>query len=219
MKRFSLLFLVFALSSASVFADEIKQEKKARPSDLADRYVLEKDGDLYRYFGSLKCAVTTKVTGFTVSQHPKDSAVIYFERNEGKDSASDLYALRNTDTNYSGNCSPTSKTKLVSDVKEYKMATSTDTDVVKVTLDRSGHLIAWGNENPRVEAYRVEDFMMNSCFNESGKPFKTYVAFAINSSKCVIKIKGDLSGDDAKVDCGGYSSIQDFKERNQIPGC
>jgi len=204
----AVLCALIALSlSTSAFAAERKQ---ARANDVASEYVLENNGDLFRIIRGtdIKCQVTTRVSDFKISQHPNDVAMIYFKRD------GDLYLLRNGDRR--GQCPIANKSVLVTGVRKYSVVSTTDTTIVNVALSNSGELAAWDNTNVRVSKSNVSDYKMYQYYGVSGKPFSTYVLFAINYGGSVLKVKG-VNPEESKWDeSRRFSSIDDFMVLNRL---
>lgn len=69
------------LPSSECDSEKYKTCKEARKNDIADRYMLGKNGTLYRRINKATCAITEDVQDFKISIHPKDLAVVYYKKN------------------------------------------------------------------------------------------------------------------------------------------
>jgi hypothetical protein len=191
--------------------------KQARANDVADQYMLEEDGTLYRMVGRNKCAITTKVSSFKVSSHPKDAAMIYFEK-EG-----DLYVLNNPSGVSRTGCPKATTKKIMDRVKEYSVISNTNTTIVNAALSKDGEFIAWDNTDvvlrtrgtQDVFGVGVSDYQNNNNFGVKGKPFQSYAIFAIDRMGNVLKVQGTQPGK-SKWEEGDYRSIKQFKQKHKI---
>ncbi len=201
-----LIVLLSLVLTSAAFA----QTKNARSNDVAYKYELESDGDLFRYIrgSNQRCQVTNNVSSYKISRHKNDAAVIYYVR------YGDLYYLKNTDNGY-GSCPKAVKKVLMENVKKYTVVSNTNTKIVNIALNHSGKLVAWGNTTKEFEAYRVNKYVNNTCYGSNGKSFKSYVAFAITYGGQVIKIKGQSSRS-SKTTQETYYSVQDFKKKQNV---
>lgn len=193
---------------------DFKECKNARKNDFADQYILDRKGNLFRLVDGQKCQVTDKVTSFKISQHPTDSAVIYYEREN------DLYVVHNQGTK-SGNCPSVSKKKIMSNVKEYSVIPNRDTFIVNAALSSSGQFSAWEDVKPAYTDNNVSDYVINTCYKQKGKSFNTIVLFTIDRSGFVTKVRveegsfGYTYNKSNETD-RRYSSLQDFKEKERV---
>lgn len=186
--------------------------KNARRNDSADQYILDSAGNLYRYFANAqqkKCQITNNVSDFKISQHPNDSAVIYFERQ------GDLWVVHPQGT--SGNCPPVSKKVIMAGVKEWKMVSNTNTTIVNAALSNNGQLLAWDNVNVVYQENGIRDFQMNTCFGTAGRSFSSYAIFAQDHNRDIVKVKGQGGRyvRDA-VEQGNFSSITEWKQSRNV---
>lgn len=196
-------------------AGDYKECKNARRNDLADQYLLDKKGNLFRAVENQKCQITSNVDSFKISMHPNDSAVAYYE------SKDDLYVVHNQGTTRSGNCPPVSKKKIMSNVKEYSVVSNTNSFIVNAALDKSGKFEAWDNIKTVYSDKNVEDFMMNTCYKVEGKSFNTIVLFTIDRSGYVTKVRMEESAggwvyNKSNETNRQYRNIADFKERENV---
>ena len=205
MKR--LLMLATLMLSAATFAQEVKM---ARESDLATKYTLKANGDLFRTIRGNECQVTNNVESLKISQHPNDAAVAYFQKD------GDLYALHNAD--YSYPCPKTSKKMIMSKVDKYTVVSNTKTVIVNMALSKYGNFVAWDNARPVVSSESVDSYVNNTCYGSEGKSFNTYVAFARTYSGKILKIRGGLNGEsvEVKTDNNYYYDIASFKNKNNV---
>ena len=207
MKR---LFTICAIGLFSVLvtAQEVKQ---ARNNDVASKYTLKSNGDLFRTVNGKECQVTNNVQSFKISQHPNDVAMIYFEKDN------DLYILRNADR--SGSCPKADKKVLMSSVKKYTVTSTKNTKIVNIALSNHGVLTAWNNSSSVLSESSIQNYSHNNCYGVDGKSFSTYVAFAITYRGEIIKIRG---GNDGKaiqaVKHSGYyyREISDFTRDEEV---
>lgn len=206
MKQFISLVAI-GLFSLMANAQEVKQ---ARNNDVASKYVLESDGDFFRYVNGNKCQITNDVQSFKVSQHPRDAAMVYFEK------GNDLYVLNNA--SMTGNCPKAEKKVIMSSVKKYTVVSTTDTEIVNMALSNGGRLTAWENKSVVFSADNIESYKHNDCYGQSGKSFNTFVAFAIKYSGRVVKIRGGANGRavEGVTDDSYYSDLADFTRSNNV---
>lgn len=184
------------------------QTKNARSNDVASRYVLEDNGNFFRFVGNQKCQITNNVDSFKVSSHPNDAAMVYFERDN------DLYVLHNASR--TGNCPKASKKVITSNVAKYNVVSSTQTTIVNLALSKSGTFTAWDNTTPVVSKTGVKSYSMSQCYGVSGKSFSTYVAFAINSAGHIFKVKGKSPGSSNWDTSARYNSVDEFVRKNNV---
>lgn len=194
------------------------EEKQARDNDVASKYILKENGDLFRMVRGAKCQVTTKVKDFKISMHPTDSAVIYYTREEGTDFAGrpilNLYVLHNAGR--TGDCPPASKKKIMDNVKKFTVTSNTNTTIVNAASSKSGQFAAWDDTRALINLNGIKDFQMHQNFGVSGKPFSSYVLFALTDEGYIIKVKGN-DVQNSKPDLSRkYKSISEFKEVNRI---
>lgn len=205
MYRSVALFALVTLVSSAAFG---ATEKNARQGDVASKYVLD-DGRLYRVVNGNNCDITTGVEDFKVSQHPNDKAMIYFKK------AGDLYALLNTAAPSAGTCPKATKSVLLKGVKKYNVVSSTDTTLVNTALSTSGAFRAGKNSGPAYRQTAISDYALNTCYNQQGKSFSTYVAFLLKDNGEVVRVKGKTP-EDSKVVAGRYTSLNQFKTDEKV---
>lgn len=190
--------------------------KEARKNDIADRYMLDANKNLYRRINGLDCVVTNNVQDFKISQHPNDVAVIYFKKN------GDLY-LVNKDREYrpSGQC-PSAKgnTKvLMQNVAKYTVTSNINTTIVNSAVDHNGYFVAWDDQKVIYKDNGVEEFTMNSCFGSQGKSFSSYVLFTRHHRE-ITKVKVSEAGkyikDNSAAAPESYDSIKAFTAKNKV---
>lgn len=217
------------LASLSIFAASdafaaIKEWKYARANDIASKYELETDGDFYRIVDGKRCQITNNVQDFKISSHPNDAAVAYYIQ------SGDLYYLKNSDST-SRNCPRADRDRLMEDVKKidgeykYSVVPNTKTVIVNMALSRSGTFSAWPNSGRPVltagngifRHRAIVDYTVNNQnFGVAGKPFSSYVAFALDNAGCILKVKGvDTASSNWDNDCG-YDTIAEFKNKHNI---
>lgn len=214
------LVLLATLVGANAFAgDDIV--KNARKNDVATQYILDSSGNFFRIVNGNKCQITNRVEDFKVSSHPNDAAMVYFIKN------SDLYVLHNAER--TGQCPKASTKVITSNVAHtynsrsnqntnyrYNVVSNTKTAVVNVALDSYGTLEVWGNNSRLAIAQGIQDYSMYNYYNVKGKPFNSYVLFALRSNKCILKVDGD-NVNQSKDDCSRkWSSIKEFKDANSL---
>jgi hypothetical protein len=202
----SVLALAFAIAPAS-FAKEVT--KKARPNDTASAYVLADNSTLYRVIRGNRCAVTSNVESFKVSQHPNDAAMVYFKKN------GDLYVLNASPA--TRQC-PKAETRLImTDVKKYSVVSNTNTAIVNVALSYAGTFKAWNNTSAVLTVTNADEYQLNQNFGAEGKPFSSYVAFVHTArGGYIMKVKGN-SPEASKWDSSHYySSVADFAQTNGL---
>jgi hypothetical protein len=201
-----------AIAIATSAIGATPESKNARSNDVASKYVLESNGDLYRLVGGKKCQVTTEVQSMKVSQHPDDAAMLYFTRKEG--GHTNLYVLHNAED--FGDCPKTSRKKIMSDVDKYTVTSNTNTKIVNAALSEQGQFTAWDDTKPVINLSGIKEYQMHQMFGVAGKPFSSYVAFALTKSGYIIKIKGnDVQNSNPDLS-RTYKSIKEFKDQNGI---
>ncbi|MFK7826132.1 MAG: hypothetical protein AB8G05_18410 [Oligoflexales bacterium] len=181
--------MVSVFASNAAFAETSKQ---ARKNDLAQSYLLEDSGNLFRMVKGNKCQITNNVSSFKVSQHPNDLAMIYFEK------AGDLYMLRNA-VDRSGKCPKAEKKLLLKSVKKYSIIPSTKSIIVNIALSNSGELRAWSNDKVIVSHQNVSKYKVNPTFGKSGDENTDTIAFIIDSNNDSYTINGKLEAKPEKV--------------------
>lgn len=217
--KFAILFFAFAMvqfnAPAATAADcQAKAPRgqtwktcknTVRADETVEQYLLTKNGNLFALLkrGGALCQVTSDVDNFKISQHPKDAAVLYFDRND------DLYVLNKEKVNFWGDCPKTSKKVIMENVKEYKIATNTKTTIVNAALNKFGKFVAWDNTSPVYTAYGVADFQMNNCFGKKGSSFNSYVLFTQDFAGFITKVKG-------KADWGVFEYIADSTTKGRF---
>ncbi len=215
----SVAMLVLVASSAfgKINERDIKREAKARKSDIATKYVLLKNGDLFREVNGKDCQITTNVLDFSVSSHPQDVAVIYFIRDEN---TPNLYVGHNNDRN--GDCPKASTKRILSDIKkthgeyDYSVVPNTNTTIVNVALTRGGDFVAWENNRAVLSLRNVKDYSMHQKYGVKGAPFSSYVAFVLRDDGWVMKVKGEEPSESKWDTSQKYDSLKDFKSENKI---
>ncbi|MDD4972725.1 MAG: hypothetical protein PHY93_00160 [Bacteriovorax sp.] len=196
-------------------AAEKSKIKQARRNDIATEYSL--DGNTFsRKIGKANCQITNNVDEFKISQHPSDNAMAYFVKD------GDLYVLHNLQTfgdvvNVSnGDCPKTSKKLIVEDIDKYTVVSNINTNVVNLTLSKSGRFLAWDNDKAILTAEHIANYVNNECYGAKDElSFKSYVAFAIDTNGYVYKIKGEHA-EDSKVSPEKYDDLKEFKKKNQV---
>jgi hypothetical protein len=201
---FSKLILtgLLVISSVTAFADVVKE---GRSNDIASKYILEDDGDFFRIVNGNKCQITNGVSEFKISAHKKDVAMLYFKKD------GNLYILKNI-TGSTGNCPKADKSVLVANIKKYTVVSNTtsDSEVVNLTLDSQGLFRAWSNTKSVFAIQNVKDYVNNTCFGTDGLSYSSYTAFAITYEGQVFKVKGGEA--DAKADKLKFSDLGQFKD-------
>jgi hypothetical protein len=181
--------------------------KTARSGDLASQYLVDQQGGLFRMVGNQKCQITSGVSDVKIPAHTADPSMAYFV------AGNTLFALDPGQP--SGSCPKASKRKLVDDVAQFSLVSSSQSDLVMVALDRSGRLSMWDSAGDRTFLDGVSDFALNSCFGARGKAFSTYVGFAIDDSGNVTKLSGTIAGA-PRPDGRSYSSLDEFRRGNRV---
>ena len=214
-RRLLQLGLVAALL-APITASAGDTTKHARKSDVASRYTLEDDGDLFRTVGKHKCQVTNRVLDIKVSQHPDDAAVLYFLRKKGD--RADLYVLHNAEK--TGQCPKASKKRIASDVAKvrgkykYSVVPSQHTEIVAVALTDDRRLLAWDDDSLALSKNRIEDYRLYNKYGVKGAPFRRYAVFALHGSGRVLKVDGEHP-DRSKYDRRHkYDDLKQFWAKN-----
>ncbi len=208
MKVLGLISLFFSFTALS------QSYYTARSNDIAKKYILEANQDLFRTVRGNKCQVTTNVESMKVSQHKADVAMVYYVRN------SDLHMLTNQNLYSASNCPKTNKTELMSEVKEYSIVPSSESKYVNFALNHRGQLQGWAESgSPLFSISRIVDYSHNNCFKKAGMPFSSYVVFAIKTNGQIVKIKGNGSNTWNKTTTESYSSIKEFKKKNNLTKC
>jgi hypothetical protein len=205
------------LPSSECDSSKYKTCKEARKNDIADRYMLDKNGNLYRRINKATCSITGDVQDFKISMHPKDLAVVYYKKNDN------LYMI-NLDKEYrpSGQCpSAAGNTKLLmKNISKYTVTSNTNTTIVNAALGENHEFKAWDNNAVVYSDSDVDEFQMNECYKSEGKSFSSYVLFTKDRSDLVTKVKvnGDRKfvKDNSKRDNARYSSIGKFKDKNNV---
>ncbi|MBS1958437.1 MAG: hypothetical protein JST80_03105 [Bdellovibrionales bacterium] len=226
----TMIVMMLALVASPVFAETTANCAKSAPrgqewkeckdtvrsNETVAQYLLTKSGNLYAMMkkGAF-CQLTSNVDTFKVSQHANDAAMIYFTKSD------DLYVLNKQDGSTDNDCPKAKKHVIMNDVKEYKMATNTNTTIVNAALTKSGKLVAWDNTKPVYTDYGVTDFQMNNCYGVKGKSFNSYVLFTTDYAGFITKVKGKKSGNfydfiADKATKGRYDSIESFKSKENV---
>lgn len=206
----SLFAAALVLSIGVTSAAQAKETvKKARANDVATQYILTDDATLYRIVKGKRCAVTTDVESFKVSEHPNDLAMIYFKKN------GDLYVLGRS---FPSRDCPKAPTRLIMEnVKKYSVTSNTKTTIVNVALSREGKFVAWDIFSPVLTLTGADDYQMNQNFGAEGKAFSSYVTFVHNErGGSVMKVKGINPASSKWDSTRYYTSIRDFKESNGL---
>lgn len=192
--------------------------KQARANDVADRYMLDHNGTLYRRINNATCTVTAGVTSFKISQHPNDLAVIYYIQD------GHLHALGlDKERRRAGEC-PSVKgnvARLMENVVHYTVTSNSDTTIVNSALDSTGSFAAWDNRSPVYLDTNIAEFTMNSCYGQKGKPFNSFVLFTRDFWGNITKVKVENSSYKREKDMKqtrGYASIAEFKQSNNVCG-
>lgn len=207
------LTLVALFASVAALADETKQ---ARSNDYAISYTLTDSGRLYRTMpNGNQCDITTNVSDFKVSQHPKDAAVIYFKK-EGN-----LYYLKNLSWKQASKpCPGAEKAVLMSDVKKYNVISNTNTDLVNTALSYGGRFAAWPNSGSPVSFDGISAYSLNNCYGKKDRSFNTYMVFLLTNGGKIVKVRGNASGYGSieyKVDDSKYwQSPEQFIRQNNV---
>ncbi len=218
-KRFVSLLALAAATLATTFA-QADTVKAARSNDVATKYILKDNGDLFRVMKvtGLTCQVTSAVQDMKVSQHPNDAAMIYYIKD------SNLYYLQNAEISY--NCPKSIKKVLLQDIKridgkfKYGIVSSTKSDIVNVALTYNGKFVVWVDTRSLYTAYSVSNYKMNPCFGEAGKRFSRTSVILISRDGVVTRLEGKRSnsGDlSAETDHSRrYSNIEEFVRAKQM---
>lgn len=189
-----------------------KECKNARSNVSVDQYLLSTDGDLYTYIEKIDrlCQVTNNVKDFKISIHPRDAAVLYFER------SGDLYVAN--EVKVKGDCPEMKKKVIMTNVKKYNVVGNTKTTIVNTALSQSGEFVAWDNVKPVYKDILVEDYLLNRNYGSEGKSFSSYVAFTLGMDHYVTKVKGQKDGSYIKSKDSGraYRDLQSFKRDMNI---
>ncbi len=221
MKLLSVLLLTAIVSGNAFAADcatraprgsEWKECKNARSNASVDQYLLTTDGDLYAYITKIDtlCQVTSGVSDFKNSLHPKDAAVMYYVR------GGDLYVAN--EVKVKGQCPSMTKKMIMPNVKKFSVVGTNNTTIVNTALSKSGEFVAWDNVKPVYKDILVEDYLLNRNYGSKGKSFSSYVAFTLGYDHYITKVKGqsDDSYIKAKESARTYDSIQDFKKAMNV---
>jgi hypothetical protein len=223
LKTFVSVFLAGSFLINPALASE--QSKKARNGDLATSYELDldKDGTLTRLINGRRCTVTNKVQDFKISEHPNDTAMIYFVKQNKESGRDDLWILKNSESKPDGNCPKASSVRIMPNLKrngefKYKVVSSTNTKIVNLALSNNGNLVAWGNDEKLFEVQNISDFSMNQCNDRKGYAFQKYVAFGKDRfSGRILKIDGDRpQGPQFTPEGESYMDIKDFKKKQRV---
>jgi hypothetical protein len=218
MKNMGLFVLLAFFASDSSFAAKCatkapsharwKECTNARPNAKVDQFLLTENGDLYAYLAKsdLLCSVTNNVTDMKVSRHPRDAAVLYFERQ------GNLYVAHNVRNN-GFNCPEMSKKVLMNNVKKFNVVSNNNTTIVNTALSEQGEFLAWDNSRVVYSDRLVKDYLLNTNYGAEGKAFNRYVAFTIDYSGYVTKLEGrsEYNFIQSKDSNKRYSSLQSFK--------
>lgn len=213
---FKKIFLLPALALSFSFvlsAQAQDRTVRARSNDSVSEYILD-NGNLYAVFqsGGQKCQITSGVSQVKTSQHPSDRAMIYFLQR------GDLMYMNRVQA--TGRNCPSMKTHVyeaLKDVKEFKLVSTTETNVVLLAVSRSGTLQAQTDAKLFNLGRGYTDIVMG-CMGESGKSFNTFVGFALRNDGSVLKVKGQ-NPDASKTDDNngrGFSSLSDFKQVRNV---
>lgn len=224
----TVLTVLLASVAALAAADDIKscpkdgksykECKLARSNDQgAKKYLLTSKGQLQRITddNAIKCSVDQDVLDLKIAIHPTDSAVLYYTKssNGGKQ----LIAVHNVDGDRAGQCLKVKKSVLMDNVKEFSVVPSRDTTIVNAALSKSGLLKAWDSKTVVYQDSGIVDFMINTCYNQSGRAFSSYALFTIDRSGIVTKVKGNGGRFVAdKPDNSRFQSISQFKEVRKV---
>lgn len=183
--------------------------KKARKNDVASEYVLDHRGQLFRTVKGRQCKVADGVTHMKVSQHPEDTAVLYFERDH------DLYVLHNTRAWWFG-CPRTSQKLILKNVKKFNVVGSIHTKIVNVALSKAGQFHAWDNHVTKMTVNGVQEYRMNQGYGVKGKPFSSYVSFLYGEQGKIFKLKGKMIKESKWEPKKRYRSLKDFLKQHGI---
>jgi hypothetical protein len=164
------------------------------------------------------CQATSDVKSFRLSEHEKDWAAAYFEKN------GDLYMIgyidpkTRSDGQYFSSCPASNNVKvLMSNVDKYTVVSNSNTTLVNMALSTSGEFKAWDDTNVLIKASNISEFLMSPCYGVTGKSFNSYVAFIRSKNGYIGKVKGDEDWNDSKWDKSNtYSSIDSFMTSQNV---
>ncbi|WP_372370951.1 hypothetical protein [Candidatus Uabimicrobium sp. HlEnr_7] len=208
MKLVKLVF-TFVILTSLILSLNADTSKKSRKGDNASEYILKANGDLFRIVDGQKLQVTTRVADFKISHHPQDAAMIYFIRDNN------LYILKRSDKK-------SKKAIIFQDIAKagkkyrYNVAPSPKTTIVNLALSGKGEFRAWDNKKIVLQQNNVVNYKMNNNFAAKGKPFSSYVAFAIDTNGYILKIKGKSPGKSKWDNSRSYKNIKEFKRVNGL---
>lgn len=200
--------------------DEFKVCKNTtRSVDQASQYMLARSGSLYAHMkNGTYCRLQSGVDEIKIAANVNDPALLYYK------SGGDLYYLSLSDKSLYGNCYRTSGRLLVRNVQKYSIVKNSDTELVNVALDQSGTLHAWDYQSREVKMYGITDYQMNSCYDNAGKSYNSYVLFAQKNDGTIAKLRGKsaqmgIFSDSVyfdKVTNKAYSDIKSFKAEMNV---
>ncbi len=194
--------------------------KMARATDKgAKKYMLTTSGQLLRITddNQAACTIDQDVIEMKVSQHPSDSAVLYFTKTskQGKQ----LVAVNNKDGDFAGKCLKVNKTTLMDNVKEFSVIPAKETTIINAALSQSGQFKAWDKTKVVYQDSGVVDYQINTCFGQAGKSFNSYGLFTLDASGIVTKVKGaagKFTKDTAKSEASRMQSLKQFTEVRNV---
>jgi hypothetical protein len=214
----SLLVSVLAVALIAIAPAEADRPRRARPGDVASKYVLERGGDLFRFVNGRKCQVTNNVLDFKISQHPSDLAVVYYVRQDG--GKANLYVLHNAGRG--GDCPKADKLQIMADVARsgskyrYSVVSSTDTSAVSMALSRRGEFRVWSRDDTLIVERKIRDYRLHQQYGRPGAPFSRYVGFALDRAGRVLKIDGRRPDTSSYDPARRYRQLDEFFRTNRL---
>ncbi len=203
---------------------EARTAQTNRKQDLAYKYVLDNQGNFYRFLkrNDRKCQITNHVLNFKISAHPNDLALVYFVRDDAEGGFwgfQNLYVL-NEGEDVGRECPRAQKHVILENVVKYNVVPNSHTDIVNVALSGRGKLVAWDNQKPVLmtddSTHPIEDYRMYRRYGAEGQPFSSYVLFAIDTDGFVLKVKGN-DPSHSKYDLDRrYPSLRAFLTENKL---
>ena len=195
-----------------------KECKIARSNDKgARKYLLSSSGQLQRITddNGVKCTIDQDVVDMKVSQHPTDTAVLYFTKVNKSGKA--LVAVNNVDGDFAGQCLKSKKTTLMENVKEFSIVPSKDTTIINAALSKTGQFKAYDSKKVVYQDVGIVDYQINTCFGQQGKAFSSYGLFTIDRSGIVTKVKGN-GGKFVKdkPDASRFQTLKQFVEVRNV---
>ncbi len=195
-------------------SDKLRDAKESHGNDKVVKYELYESGDFFRIMpDGKKCQITTKVESFKMARMD-DSAALYFLR-DGNLSA--LYPVRS----YSNQCPNKSDEIIADSVNRYTIPSENLLSIFAFGIRYNNDLI-YVVPSPHkggspYSYYRLDgpfkDYLHNTCYNQNGKSFNSYIIFALRQDGRVLKVKENM---DNKLTEKTYKNLQDFKADENV---